>query len=259
MSKWQTIDALFKKKDISHSKLRTFVETNVDTSMPNERPSKCSRIESKRIDRDPGSHKQIYEFPVNEQHEIRCAYLMAGLYQPRDIKYPYKGPKNHRYSFQSSWFKSHSNWLEYSPSTDSIYRLPCYLFCKKPIGHLGSNAFTKGFNNWKKVKDGMNCSLIGHEGKDPNTPYKIAEKCCEDLINYLGHIDKLVEKQTSKEMENNRLRLKTTIECAQWLAFQVRGHDESLDSKNRGNFIELIKHTSTFNENVARVVLGNAL
>ena len=40
----------------------------------------------------------------------------------------------------------------------------------------------------------MNCSLIGHEGKDPNTPYKITEKCCEDLINYLGHIDKLVEK-----------------------------------------------------------------
>ena len=62
-------------------------------------------------------------------------------------------------------------------------------------------------------------------------------------------------------MENNRLRLKTSIECARWLAFQVcafRGHDESLDSKNRGNFIELIKHTSTLNENVVGVVLENA-
>ena len=57
------------------------------------------------------------------------------------------------------------------------------------------------------------------------------------------------------------MQLKTSIECARWLAFQAcvfRGHDESLDSKNRGNFIELIKHTSTFNENVARVVLENA-
>ena len=80
-------------------------------------------------------------------------------------------------------------------------------------------------------------------------------------MNYLGHIDKLVDKQTSKEIENNRLRLKTSIECAQWLAFQAcafRDHDESLDSKNRGNFIELIKHTSTFNENVAKFVLENA-
>ena len=34
---------------------------------------------------------------------------------------------------------------------------------------------------------------------------------------------------------------------------------KSLDSKNRGNFIELIKFTSTFNDKVANVVLENAL
>ena len=66
ISKRQTIVAFFKKKDISHSKLRTSIETNVDTSMPNEHPSKCLRIESKGINRDLGSRKQIYEFPVNE-------------------------------------------------------------------------------------------------------------------------------------------------------------------------------------------------
>ena len=50
------------------------VETNVDTSMPNERPFKCSRIESKGIDHDPRSRKQIYEFSVNEQDEIPCLH-----------------------------------------------------------------------------------------------------------------------------------------------------------------------------------------
>ncbi|XP_050263883.1 uncharacterized protein LOC126708104 [Quercus robur] len=107
----------------------------------------------------------------------------------------------------------------------------------------------------------MNCPLIRHEGKEPNSPHKNAVKCCEDLQNYSRHIDKLIEKQTSKELENNQLRLKTSIECARWLAFQAcafRGHDESLDSKNRGNFIELIKLTSTFNDKVASVVLENA-
>ena len=72
-------------------------------------------VESKGIDRDPRSRKQIYEFLVNEQDEIRRAYLIASPYQPGDIEYPYKEPKNHRRSFQSSWFESHSNWLEYSP------------------------------------------------------------------------------------------------------------------------------------------------
>ena len=52
MSKRKTIDAFFKKKDVSNSEIRTFVtiETNVDTSIPDEHPdpSKCSRIQSEQ-------------------------------------------------------------------------------------------------------------------------------------------------------------------------------------------------------------------
>ena len=68
MSKRKTIDAFFKKKDISNSEIRTpvAVETNVDISMPDEHPSKCSRIQSEQIDRDSGSRKQICEFPINK-------------------------------------------------------------------------------------------------------------------------------------------------------------------------------------------------
>jgi len=46
------------------------VKINVDTSMPDEHPFKCSRIQSEEIDRDPGSRKQICEFPINKQDEI---------------------------------------------------------------------------------------------------------------------------------------------------------------------------------------------
>ena len=101
----------------------------------------------------------------------------------------------HRHRFQPSWFESHRDWLEYSPSLDAIYCLPCYLFSKKPISHPESDAFiSTSFNNWKKVKDGMNFPLIRHVGKDPNSPHKIAVKCCEDLKNYSRHIDKQIEK-----------------------------------------------------------------
>ena len=263
MSKRKTIYTFFKKKNVSNSEIRTHVavETNVDTSMPNEHPTKCSRIQSEEVDRDPRSHKQICEFPVNKQDEIQLAYLKEGPYQPKNIDYPYNDD-THRCRFQVSWFESHRDCLEYSPSMDAIYCLPCYLFDKKTIGCPRLDAFiSTGFNNWKKMNDGMNFPLIHHVGKDPNSPHKIALKCCEDLKNYSRHIDKLIEKQTSKELENNRLLLKTSIKCARWLAFQVcafRGHDESLDSKNRGNFIELIKFTSTFNDKIASVVLENA-
>ena len=79
MSKRKTIDAFLKKKDISNSKFRTpvAIEINVNTSMLEE------------IGRDPRSRKQICEFPINKQDEIRQAYLIEGPYQPENIVYPY--------------------------------------------------------------------------------------------------------------------------------------------------------------------------
>ncbi|KAK4592881.1 hypothetical protein RGQ29_017153 [Quercus rubra] len=57
MSKRKTIEAFFKKKDVSNSEIRTpvAVETNVNTSMPDEHPSKCPKLQSEEIDRDPGT------------------------------------------------------------------------------------------------------------------------------------------------------------------------------------------------------------
>jgi len=69
---------------------------------------------------------------------------------------------------------------------------------------------------------------MGNVVTNPNSPHKIVVKCCEDLKNYSWHISKLIEKQTSQEMKNNRLRLKTSIDNVRWLAFQAcafRGHD----------------------------------
>ena len=109
MSKWKTIDTFFKKKDVSNSEIRTLVavEINVDTSILDEHPdpSKCSRIQSEKIDRDLGSHKQICEFPINKQDEIWRAYLKKGPYQPKNIDYPYNDD-THRHRFQPSWFES---------------------------------------------------------------------------------------------------------------------------------------------------------
>ena len=83
------------------------VETNVDTSIPDEHPdpTKCSRIQSEKIYRDPGSHIQIWEFPINKQDEIQQAYLKEGPYLPKNIDYPYNDD-THRHWFQPSWFES---------------------------------------------------------------------------------------------------------------------------------------------------------
>ena len=110
MSKRKTIDAFFKRKDVSTSEIRTLVavETDVNTSMPDEHPSKCPKLQFEEIDRDPGSRKQICEFPINKQDKIRRAYLIEGPYQSRNIDYSYNDD-THRRQFQPSWFKSHKD------------------------------------------------------------------------------------------------------------------------------------------------------
>ncbi|XP_025616756.1 uncharacterized protein [Arachis hypogaea] len=75
------------------------------------------------------------------------------------------------------------------------------------------------------------------------------------------HIDKVLDSHNDETIANNRLRLKTSINAIQWLAFQacaLRGGDESPGSLNRGNFIELIKLLASCNQNVNNVVLENS-
>ncbi|XP_016165275.1 zinc finger MYM-type protein 1-like [Arachis ipaensis] len=55
---------------------------------------------------------------------------------------------------------------------------------------------------------------------------------------------RLLHKQTSEEIEKNRIRLGASIDCIRWLTFQgcaYRGHDESQSSSNKGNFLMFLK------------------
>ena len=119
MSKRKTIDVFFKKKDVSNSKFRTpmTIKTNVNTSMPDEHPSKCSRIQSEEIDYDPGSRTQILEFPINKQDEIRRAYYKESPYQPKNIDYPHNDD-THRRRFQPSNWPPHVQIPGYAPDNN---------------------------------------------------------------------------------------------------------------------------------------------
>ncbi|GAV77727.1 DUF4371 domain-containing protein, partial [Cephalotus follicularis] len=100
--------------------------------------------------------------------------------------------------FQSSWFRQFS-WLEYSPSKDTVFCLPCFLFNNKPTGRFGSNVLTDdGFNNWKKVNCGSNFAILVHMGKDPNSQHNVAQSCYTYLKNQAQHIETVIIRQTSK-------------------------------------------------------------
>ncbi|XP_075473351.1 uncharacterized protein LOC142504358 [Primulina tabacum] len=59
----------------------------------------------------------------------------------------------------------------------------------------------------------------------------------------------------------NRLLIRTTIRAVRWLALQgcaFRGHDEFLDSHNRGNFLELVKFQGELCKEIGDIILDKA-
>jgi len=240
-----------------------------DTSFPtsdiivSENSSKKSRridvneFDISSLEFDPGLRRQIWEYNVNQRDEIRRAYIQAGLYQFILEEYPKSGNPNHLRLFQPSWFSLFPTWLEYSKKKDAAFCLPCFLF-NKPSGHPTQRIFTvDGFKNWKKVRDGKNCAFLNHIGKDPNSFHRIAERSYEDLKNQSQHIQNVFENFTSGQIANNRLQLKASIEVVRMLAFQgiaFRGRDESVDSTNCENFLEILNLIVSYNEQIAEVI-----
>ena len=89
-----------------------------------------------------------------------------------------------------------------------------------------------------------NCAFLTHMGSTCNSAHNYAVRCYDNLKNQPCHIEQLAERQSEEEIKGNRLRLRTTIDVLRWLAFQAcsfRGHDESVSSKNQGNFLEMVK------------------
>ncbi|KAK8348383.1 hypothetical protein V6Z12_A06G077200 [Gossypium hirsutum] len=79
--------------------------------------------------------------------------------------------------------------------------------------------------------------------------------------NFLQNIEWIIEKQNSKQVARNRPQLKVSIDAVKWLVFQgctFRGRDEVEDSRNRGNFLELIKLMTFYDDDVGAIVLQNA-
>ena len=84
---------------------------------------------------------------------------------------------------------------------------------------------------------------------------------CQDLMHQPCHVENVIAVKDKEKIKRNRLRLKVSIAAVKWLTFQVcafRGHDESAQSKNKGNFLEMVDLLAEFNPEIAKVVGGNA-
>ncbi|XP_075524090.1 uncharacterized protein LOC142556515 [Primulina tabacum] len=226
MGKSVTIDKFFQRKRSNQldPPISTAPSIPSDDNLPPEVHSqKLRNVESAGVDlnfleRDPGLRRQIWEYSPNEQEEIRRAYLNLKAYQPILSEYPLNKNNLHPRKFQSSWHELFP-WLEYSPVKDKAFCFPCFIF-NKPSGCLKQTAFTVvGFYNWKKARSGKTCFSNVILGK----------------IMYLHII----------------VWLKKHFGCLRFRGVPFRGHDESSNSSNRGNFLEFLDVVALYNDELS--------
>ena len=199
---------------------------------------------------DPGERLPIKDYHVNDQDAIRRAYITKGPCKPYIHDFPYRniGDTPRRFSLQ--WLYNYE-WLEYSIKKDSVFCFICYLFKKGS----GSDAFVvDGWDNWNIG----NAALIKHSG---SKAHKAAQERYIGFINPKVAIDYHIDKWTDEELRLYKKRLTYSLRCIKFLLLQglaFRGNDESEESSNRGNFIELLKFLAGNSDEVNKYVLNNA-
>ncbi|XP_028055831.1 zinc finger MYM-type protein 1-like [Camellia sinensis] len=93
-----------------------------------------------------------------------------------------------------------------------------------------------------------------------NSAHNQTVKKCEDLMKQKQHIQSVFLKQSNQEKIEYRAHLNATVDCIRFLlrrGLAFRGHDESDDSSDKGNFLELLQFLADHNESINKVVLGN--
>ncbi|KAI5342480.1 hypothetical protein L3X38_010355 [Prunus dulcis] len=235
-------------------KLSTDSSSLSNPGSSNARPIEVDEILA-NLQADPGLRTRMADYSPNIRDEIRRAYLQKGPCQPRSYKFPQTNQSGINRRFIAHWFDDH-DWLEYSIAKDAAFCLHCYLF-KSNFDQVGGDAFTGvGFNNWKKAKERFNLH-IGPVGSVHNQAREVAY----NLMHQTTHIETIGIKQTSQARTAYRTCLNASLKCTRYLLRQglsFSGHDESAQSSNKGNYLELLQFLADHDEKVKAVVLENA-
>ncbi|CAH1109478.1 unnamed protein product [Psylliodes chrysocephalus] len=168
--------------------------------------------------------------------------FQTGPRQPILEKYPSTKVGIQNRSFSAKYFKQYG-WVEYSINMDAIFCFCCRIFGKEEVNEP---IFTKtGFKNWKKIAEKLSKHSEGKAHIQNNQKYVIYKETLK-----AGSVATQTSSAYKEQIIKNKEYFKIISDvlltlCRQGIA--LRGHDESEDSKNKGNFKEICELVSRHN------------
>lgn len=152
----------------------------------------------------------------------------------KEVKY---SGKCYNLSFKRSWFREFP-WLCSSPTLQKLFCWPCLLFSNK------SNVWNReGFASLLNITRSLHKHSDSAEHIKCQVNLKTFERNRNTISDALKENARLYTMQFNENVRLNRLFLQLVIDAVLYLSKQelaFRGHDETIDSINRGNFKELL-------------------
>ena len=157
-----------------------------------------------------------------------------------------------RRCFRQNWYTLHP-WLEYSVIMDSTYCYACRHFStpKAPDTVFVS---TPGFRNWKNATM-RKAGFSVHAKSERHKCAMIAWRDYQSAVKNDATLADILNKEHTKQVQENRAYIKTIGEVLLLTATQniaQRGHDESEESNNKGNFREILSTVANHDPLVKR-------
>ena len=165
--------------------------------------------------------------------------------QPVSIVFPVSSFSGKERSFNPAWFRSYK-WLEYSVKCNACFCYPCHLFGSSGGGSSSRpvQVFTMtGFRDWKHAT-GKKGSLAVHDTCSSHRQAVVAWDMYIKTANTGLTVADQLGNQRAELVRKNRHYIKSIVEVLMLCARQdiaLRGHRESVESANRGNFLEILK------------------
>ncbi|XP_021724708.1 zinc finger MYM-type protein 1-like [Chenopodium quinoa] len=204
---------------------------------------------------DPGKRINIMDYPANERNAVRRGYILKKPCQPKTHEFPQRQVSGLR-RFSVHWFKKW-DWLEYSIEKDAAFCFVCYLFKNEVDSYSGGDAFVDGgFRAWNKPERFE--KHVGGINSAHNLAYEkyvnLRDGKKKSILNVFVNASEVIKSEYF-------IRLNASLTCLRFLLGQglaFRGHDESGESYNRGNFLELLKWLGEKVEEVRQHTLEKA-
>ena len=168
----------------------------------------------------------------------------SGPSKPTFKSFPLTEFGNQKRGFSKNWYDIFP-FIEYSISKNAVFCFACRNF-GIDSQHKHKSFISDGFNDWKNGK----ILIQNHSQTNKHLTAMIKWKEYEFSKTHGSILSKL-NSGHQKQIDENRVYLSKIIDIIKFLAKQglaLRGHDESQESFNKGNFLELCELLAKFDE-----------